>query len=192
MNAPLHNPGGKTRLRLADGVHGDAMFAGPNECYRLILTRKWVNLFSAGTRLPNNFVLWVCMNPSIADANVDDPTMNRVIDFSMEWGFDGLAMMNVCDFRATDPTDLLAPGIVPCSKSNMPLIRDTAKQAQKVVCAWGNLHRDLVHYAVNVEFALRADGHTLWCLGLNKGGSPKHPVRLAGATPLIEFKELRV
>ena len=40
MNVPAHNPGGKTRLRLADGVHGDAMFAGPNECYRLILTRQ--------------------------------------------------------------------------------------------------------------------------------------------------------
>jgi hypothetical protein len=156
------------------------------------LTRKWVNLFNAGTRLPNNFVLWICMNPSVADGSVDDPTMNRAIDFSMEWGFDGLAMMNACDFRATNPESLLAPGVVACSKGNLPLIRNTAKQAQKIVCAWGNLHRDLIHHAVNVESALRADGHTLWCLGLNKGGTPKHPARLAGDTPLIEFKELRI
>src|SRR4051794_1194892 len=105
MNAPMHDPGGKTRLRLADGVHGDAIFAGPNDCYRLILTRKWVNLFNASTRLPNNFVLWIAMNPTVADGNVDDPTLNRVIDFSMEWGFDGLAVMNVCDYRATNPKD---------------------------------------------------------------------------------------
>jgi hypothetical protein len=190
MNA--HDPGGKTRLRLADGVHGDAMFAGPDECYRLILTRKWVNLFNSSTRLPSNFVLWICMNPSVADASVDDPTMNRVIDFSMGWGFDGLAMMNVCDYRATKPEALLVPGIVPCSKGNMPLIRNTAKEARKVVCAWGNLHRNLVPFAVDVETALRRDGHTLWCLGLNQGGSPKHPGRIAGDTPLIEFKELRV
>jgi hypothetical protein len=191
MNAP-HNPGGKTRLRLADGVAGDAMFAGPNDCYRLILTRKWINLFNAYTRLPHNFVLWICMNPSVADANVDDPTVNRIIDFSMEWGFDGMVLMNCCDYRATHPEDLLKEGVVPCSKGNLALIRNTAKEAQRIVCAWGNLHPRLVHHAVDVESALRADRHTLYCLGLNAGGTPKHPARLAGNTQLIEFKGVPV
>jgi hypothetical protein len=190
MNPLAHDPGGKARLRLADGVGGDALFAGENDQYRLILTRKWVNLFTAGTRLQKNFVLWICLNPSVADANVDDPTINRVIDFSMEWGFDGLAMMNVCDYRATYPHDLLKPDVVPRSKGNLPLIRDTAKQASKIVCAWGNIHADLRHFAVDVESALRQDGHRLWCLGLNKGGTPKHPGRLAASTELVEFKEV--
>lgn len=190
MNAALHNPGGKFRLRLADGVAGDAMFLGENDCYRPMLTRKWVNLFTAGTRLPNNFVLWIGMNPSVADANVDDPTLNKVIDFSMEWGFDGLAMMNVCDYRATEPATLFKPGVVPRSKGNLALIRDTAKQAARIVCAWGNLHRNLVHFAVDVEDALRRDQRELWCLGLNKGGTPKHPLYVRGDTPLIRFKEI--
>lgn len=192
MNAALHNPGGKVKLRLADGVGGDALFWGENDCYRPMLTRKWVNLFTAGTRLPNNFVLWIGMNPSVADANVDDPTMNKVIDFSMEWGFDGLAMMNVCDYRATSPVKLLEPGIVPRSKGNLALIRDTAKQAAKIVAAWGNLDRRFVHFAVDVEDALRRDGHEMWCLGLNKAGSPKHPLYVRGDTPLIRFKEIPV
>ncbi|WP_027578407.1 DUF1643 domain-containing protein [Bradyrhizobium sp. Ai1a-2] len=192
MNAHAHNPGGKARLTLMDGVHGDVMFWGENECYRPMLTRKWVNLFTAGTRLPNNFVLWIGMNPSTADANVDDPTLNRVIDFSMEWGFDGLAMMNVCDYRATKPEMLLKPGVVPRSKGNLPLIRDTAKQAQKIVCAWGNIHKRLVDHAIEVESALRADDHELWCLGVNKGGTPKHPLYVKGDTPLVEFKEIPV
>jgi hypothetical protein len=191
MNAP-HNVGGKTRLRLADGVAGDAVFAGPNECRRLVLTRKWVNLFNAHTRLRNNFVLWICMNPSLADATVDDPSSNRMIDFSMEWGFDGLVLMNVADYRATRPEDLLKPGIEPCSKGNLPLIRNTAKEAQRIVCAWGNLHPKLVHLAVDVESALRADRHTLWCLGVNASGSPKHPLYVRGDTPLIEFKGVPV
>ncbi|UPT99301.1 DUF1643 domain-containing protein [Bradyrhizobium barranii subsp. apii] len=187
MNAP-HNPGGKSRLRLADGVTGDAMFAGPNGEYRLILTRKWINLFNPHTRLPNNFVMWICMNPSVADANVDDPTVNRIIDFSMGWDFDGMVLVNCCDLRATKPEALLEPGVVPCSKGNLPLIRSTAKEAQRIVCAWGNLHRELVHHAINVESALRADRHTLYCLGTNAGGSPKHPLYVRGDTPLTEFK----
>ncbi|MBA2412695.1 MAG: DUF1643 domain-containing protein [Burkholderiaceae bacterium] len=191
MNA-LHDAGGKVRIALKDGVHGDALFAGPNSCYRLILTRKWVNLFNSGTRLPNNFVLWIGMNPSVADASVDDMTINRCIDFSMQWGFDGLAMMNVCDYRVTDPRGLLAPGIEPRSKGNLPLIRNTAREAKKIVCAWGALHRDLVHFAVDVETALRADGHDLFSLGLTQNGSPRHPSRLAADTPLVEFKELRI
>lgn len=191
MNAP-HNPGGKVRLRMADGVAGDAFFAGPNDCYRLILTRKWVNLFNTASRLPNNFVLWIGMNPSTADATVNDPTINRCIDFSMEWGFDGLVMMNVCDYRATKPEALLATGVEPRSRTNLPMIRDTAKQAAKIVCAWGNLHANLVHFAVDAESALRADRHRLWCLGLNKGGSPKHPLYVKSDTPLVEFKELRI
>jgi hypothetical protein len=192
MNAHAHNPGGKARLTLMDGVAGDAMFTGLNDCYRLILTRKWVNLFNASTRLPNNFALWICHNPSRADGIFDDPSTNRMIDFSMGWGFDGLALMNACDYRATDPKDLLAPGVVPCSRANLPLIRDTAKQAQRIICAWGNIDRKLVDYAIEVESALRADGHELWCLGLNKGGTPKHPLYVKGDTPLVEFKEIPV
>lgn len=190
MNAPAHDPRGKVRLRLADGVHGDAMFAGPDDRYRPILTRKWVNMFTAGTRLPNNFALWIGLNPSVADANVNDPTINRAIDFSMGWDFDGLAMMNVLDYRATHPEDLLKPGVEPRSKINLPLIRDTAKQAAKIICAWGNIHRSLSHYAVDLESALRADGHTLWCLGHNKGGTPKHPLYIKGDTQLVEFKDI--
>jgi hypothetical protein len=47
-----------------------------------------------------------------------------------------------------------------------------------------------VHFAVDVESALRADGHRLWCFGLNKGGTPKHPLYVKGETPLVEFKGL--
>ncbi|WP_063695224.1 DUF1643 domain-containing protein [Bradyrhizobium embrapense] len=168
------------------------MFWGENDCYRPILTRKWVNLFTAETRLPNNFVLWIGMNPSTADASFDDPTLNKVIDFSMAWDFDGLAMMNVCDYRATDPKHLLKDGVAPRSKGNLPLIRDTAKQAAKVVAAWGNLDRRLAHFAVDTEDALRRDGIEMWCLGLNKGGTPKHPLYVRGDTPLVRFKEIPV
>ncbi len=189
-----HDPGGKVRLRMDDHVYGDALFSGPNDCYRLILTRKWVNFFSADTRLPKNFILWICLNPSTADASFNDPTLGRLMDFSMQWDFDGLALMNLCDFRATKPEGLFAPEVVPRSAGNLPLIRNTAKEAKKIVVGWGTngLNPGLLPLAIETESALRADGHTLYCLGKTKHGAPKHPLYVLGDTPLEEFKEIPV
>lgn len=192
MNAPAHNPGGRVQLRLDDRVNGDAMFAGPGDCYRLWLTRQWHGKRTPGSRLPPNFALIIGHNPSEAGAEKDDPTMNRTTDFAMGWGNDGLVMVNFADYRCTDKRGLLAPGVVPCSRGNVPLIRNLAREAEKIVCAWGNVHPSLVHLAVNLESALRADGHKLWCWGTNAGGTPKHPLYLAADTPLVEFKDLRV
>lgn len=193
-----HDPGGKVRIRVDSHVYGDAAFVGPGDCYRPVLTRKWASLFRPGDAqsggLPRNFVLWICLNPSTADASFNDPTLERLIDFSMGWDFDGLALMNICDFRATKPERLLEPGVVPRSGGNLALIRNTAKEAKKVVVGWGmnGLLPGLVPYAADVESALRADGHTLWCFGLTKHGAPKHPLYVKGGTPLVEFKEIPV
>lgn len=190
MNAP-HNPGGKAMLRLDDRVKGDAMFAGPGDCYRLWLTRQWHGRRTTGA-LPPNFALIIGHNPSTASADFDDPTINREIDFAMGWGNDGLVKVNFADYRCTDKRGLLLPGVVPCSKGNVALIRSLAKEAEKVVCAWGIVHPSLVHLVVNLESALRADGHRLFCWGTNAGGTPKHPLYLAADTPLVEFKEIRI
>lgn len=189
MSTTTHDPGGRALLRLDDRVAGDAMFAGPNDCYRLWLTRQWHGRRAPG-QLPPNFALIIGHNPSSADHHKDDPTMNRVTDFAMEWGNDGFVMVNFADYRCTKKKDLLAPGIEPCSKGNFALIRSIAKEAEKIVCCWGVVHPKLIALPVGLEMALRQDGHQLWCWGANIGGTPKHPLYLASNTPLVEFKEV--
>lgn len=190
--AATHDPGGKVRIRLQENVYGNAFFHGPGDCYRTWLTRIWGRRPPADGGLPKHFILWIGLNPSTADASYNDPTIEREIDFSMSWDADALVKVNICDYRATKPEMLLKEGVVPRSKANLPLIRDIAKTADRIICAWGAPHRRLIPYAVDVEQYLRDDGHELWCLGHTKNGGPRHPLYVKGGTPLERFQEVPV
>lgn len=192
MNTMFHDPGGKVKVRLDDSVVGKAFFHGPNDCYRTWLTRVWGRRPSPHEFLPAHFVLWIGLNPSTADASFNDPTIRREMDFSMAWDHDALVKCNIMDYRATKPAALLEPGVAPRSRTNLPLIRDIAKQADRIVCAWGAPHRRLLPFAIDVERALRDDGHDLFCLGHTKNGGPRHPLYVLGATPLMEFKDISI
>jgi hypothetical protein len=53
-----------------------------SECgrYRYRLYREWAQ----SERMP---IMWVMLNPSTADASIDDPTIRRCIAFSKAWGY---------------------------------------------------------------------------------------------------------
>ena len=36
-------------------------------------------------RTPKEKVVFICLNPSIADENEDDPTLKRCIDYAKRW-----------------------------------------------------------------------------------------------------------
>ena len=74
-------------------------------------------------------MLWIGLNPSTADASFDDPTIGREIGFSMSWDCDAMVKCNIADYRATKPEALIAPNVEPCSRINLPMIRDIAKHA---------------------------------------------------------------
>src|SRR5262245_44648837 len=66
--------------------------------YRHVLTRQ----VGPGTRTAT----FILLNPSTADARVNDPTIRRVIGFTRQWGYDRLTVLNLFAVRATDPADL--------------------------------------------------------------------------------------
>lgn len=53
-------------------------------------------------------VMFIGHNPSTADEKEDDPTIRRCINYSRDWGYGGLYMVNLFAYRATDPKDLIA------------------------------------------------------------------------------------
>jgi hypothetical protein len=175
MTSGAHDPGGRRTLRLPDSVAGSAEFSACGQ-YRQALRRSW--LLGAG------IVLFVGMNPSTARGDVDDPTVRRECDFAREWGFAAYIKANVMDYRATYPKALLAPGVIPCSAANLPFITSAAREAGRVIVAWGALPKVLQCHADAVAAALRASGVPMYCLGRTASGAPRHPLYLPKtATP---------
>lgn len=181
-----HDPGGKVRLALHSGTHGDAGFSEDGK-RRFWLRRTWTDYGI------NHFWLWIGMNPSTADASVDDPTIRREVAFTKrEPGPERYYIKcNVMDYRATSPKALLAPGICPSTQENLVTILRYARYAEKIIVCHGALHKKLQPYANEIVGALRAAGAELWCLGKTANGSPRHPLYLRADTPLVSFLDAR-
>lgn len=181
MTQDKHDPGGKVRLSLMPGVNGDATFSEDGR-YRQLM-RRWL-----GAEFPERYILFVGMNPSTADASVNDPTCAREWTFARREGFDAMVKANVGDYRATDPKMLLAPGVEASSPENLPAIRRAAAGADRVVLCHGKLNKALAPAGRALIEAMRADGVDLWCFGTNGDGSPKHPLYLRGDTALVRYE----
>ena len=179
IDGTAHDPGGRVRLALMPGVKGDAEFSDHEHRQ---LMRRWI-----GDSFPDRYIMFIGMNPSTADANVNDPTCAREWTFAQREGYHAMAKGNVGDYRATDPKMLLAPGVVAVSPHNLPSLLAAARKADKVVLAHGKLNKALAAAGRELVQALRADGIALWCFGVNADGSPKHPLYLRLDTPLIPF-----
>lgn len=151
--------------------------------YRYSLERK---VGPASWRL-----LWIMLNPSTADASIDDPTIRKVMGFTERAGH-GVAMVaNLFAWRATDPDALRARienGEPHVGEDNDAAILRAVAAADAVVCAWGRfpwaMSRAREFVAMLEE---KAPGIPHACLGTNKDGSPRHPLMVAYAQPLVPF-----
>lgn len=149
--------------------------------YRYLLLRVW------DRSLP--LVGWVMLNPSIADAKVDDPTITRVMIRTQMWGFGGILVGNAFAQIATYPEDLGAGGVDPVGDENEAWLQEISVRCPMVVCAWGS-HRRMRDRGPEVYRTLRwADLTTrIVCLDRCGDGSPKHPLYLPYSASLTDFR----
>lgn len=137
-----------------------------SECglYRYELRRIWQP--EAG------LVCWVMLNPSTADASIDDPTIRRCMGYAMRWGYYGIIVVNLFALRATDPNDLCI-STDPIGPKNDEYIYKANAEARLTIAAWGirgqYLSRD-EHVMMTLTFP--------HYLALTKNGSPRHPLYL--------------
>lgn len=128
--------------------------------------------------------LFIMLNPSTADETVLDPTVTRCRNYAWAWGYHRLLVANIFALRSTDP-EALYTHPRPQHGHNMQVLRAMARNADLIVCAWGT-HGAHMGMGEAVKAVLeRDDGCILHHLGLNKDGSPKHPLYLkADLTPI--------
>lgn len=145
----------------------------PCGLYRYDLWRRWSQI--------GGVVMFVGLNPSTADATLDDPTIRRCIGFARAWGFGGLVMTNLFAWRATDPRDMRAAAR-PVGPRNDDALRYHYEHSSCAVAAWGahgtHLGRDA---------AVRAMLPRLHYLRLTKDGHPGHPLYLPANLRPVEW-----
>lgn len=152
--------------------------------YRYILTRRW------GYGPHATFVM---LNPSTANAAIDDATILKCMGFARRWKLCGIAVVNLYALRSRDPAALIAAaeeGIDPVGPDNDTWIRRYSELAARhntpVVAAWGanetGARADEVLALPGMERAM--------AFGLTNSGQPLHPLMLAYTTRPIPLKTL--
>ena len=145
--------------------------------YRYALSRHWGDGESQ---------VFVMLNPSTADATLDDPTIRRCMGFARRDGYDGLVVVNLYAYRSTDPKALFT-GVDAVGPQNDDYLRlllaERVRRGLPVIAAWGaNARLDRVGAVLNLVSDVD------WrCLGTTKQGAPKHPLYIKGDQPLVPF-----
>lgn len=173
-----HDPGGRVRLAVDSAVASSALFSSCGR-YRSLLTRTWDSKLSP--------IMFVGMNPSVADLEVDDPTVRKECNLARRWGYGSLIKCNVMDYRATNPKQLLSQSCV-SSEQNLPTISQQLQLVDTVVAAWGRLPPVLQPHADAAFALLKSSGVKIMCLGRNQDLSPRHPLYLSYSTPLEPYQ----
>ena len=131
-----------------------------------------------------NQLPFIMLNPSTADETLDDPTIRRCMSFAKTFGYNGIVVMNLYAFRATNPKELLTCAD-PVGPENDKWLLELSRY-DEVVCAWGaNAKLDRVKEVYDM---LVANGVKLKCLGITKHGAPRHPLYIKADQPLIDWE----
>lgn len=156
----------------------------PCRKWRYTLTRR----FADGNRCVDGSwtrCVFIGLNPSTADESSDDPTIRRCLGFAFESGYSELVMLNAYAFRATDPKVMKAYGD-PVGPENDEHIESACRDAGIVVAAWG-VHCERSRADRVCDLVLK-HVDTVFCLGVTKDGSPKHPLYLPSDSPFITYR----
>lgn len=142
-------------------MRGDAKIEGE---YRYWLTRSWDESAEPMT--------WIMLNPSTADAALDDPTIRRCIGFAKAWGFGSIWVVNLFALRSTDPANLRTHPD-PIGPMNDHHIQERTRHSSLNVAAWGNHGAYLTR-----GYKVAATMPNLHVLSMTGEGQPGHPLYL--------------
>lgn len=153
-----------------------------NCMYRYLLWRTWDE-----TR-PR--LLWVMLNPSLADCQRPDPTLRLCINFSDRWGYGSLEIVNLFALITPYPNRLYEkPYPIAVGSFTDEYIKAAAKRADRIVAAWGGLRKysQRVPEVLELLTVYGPKPFDLGCLSITQGGHPHHPRGLKRDTQLMRY-----
>lgn len=165
--------------------------------YRYRLTREFARaprpsraqmdlIGDAAPALPTGLrgtIAWVMLNPSTADADVDDRTIAKVCKFSRMWFFRRVVVVNLHGYRATDPRAMeiaRSNGVDIVGPDNDAAIARADAEAEMTVCAWGCWEG--IEPARVERVGRLLTPAKVHCLTVTKFGAPGHPLYLPDYT----------
>lgn len=142
--------------------------------YRYLLRRTWDH--------SKPRALLVMLNPSTADATLDDATIRSCVRLLAGQGYGSMEVVNVYAYRATNPEEL-AKQSDPFGPDNERTVAAAIQRCDVVICAWG-AYLPARQHAISILNEVRAHRPASYCFGKTKAGSPKHPLYIKSGTPL--------
>lgn len=129
------------------------------------------------------------VNPSTADASIDDATVRKWRGFVSRWGGSRFIVGNVFAYRATDVKELARVG-APIGPLNDRYLHEICAEADILVPCWGDRAKLPQGLRPHLDCALsyvRSMGKPVMSFGLSKGGDPLHPLMLGYSTKLVDL-----
>lgn len=142
--------------------------------YRYALWRIWDD--------SKPIVMFIGLNPSTADSEEDDPTIESVARISKHNGYGGFYMMNL--FGIISSKSEILKQVADAQGDNLKWHREIIDRCKDVVFAWGNFKE-----AVEVSKDFISGYPKALCIKKNKNGSPVHPLYQKETSILKPFNE---
>lgn len=163
------------------------MSAVISECgkYRYFLEREITDIF--GHLVSDKIMTFIMLNPSTADANIDDPTIRRCKAFAERSSCGRMYVVNLFAIRSPSPK-VLQETSDPEGPDNYKWVKHAVEHDGPIVCAWGTHGAYLDQDKTMMGWLYHSFARDPFCLGLTKDGHPKHPLYLRKDSPLLPYR----
>lgn len=144
--------------------------------------------------LTGKVVAFFGINPSTADASLDDATVRKWTGFCRRWGVGRFIVGNVFSYRATDVRQLDIANrnhIKVQGAEHWQHLHAIINEADVLVPCWGDskkVDRNLRPLIGDLMSVIAHSGKPFLNFGLTSGGDPKHPLMLGYNTQLVPWR----
>ena len=139
--------------------------------------------------LAGKVIAFFGINPSTADASINDPTVRKWIGFCRRWGVSRFIVGNLFAYRSTNPKELTRQDD-PFGPEWLDYIRAITAEADVLVPCWGRLEKmpkDLRGAPAQFMRTLLGSGKPVMHFGVTGCKQPMHPLMLGYSTPLTPW-----